>query len=117
MSVYEILNKYSASNLPQNINFVSDCKKYIDSGMDFPKAFRKSVEQNKLLKNEEKSKLVIFGETFGTSSVETQLDIIRYYKAVFEDKFKESKSECVSKAQTGLYVCTFIGLGMFILFI
>lgn len=96
-------------------DYLHKCMVYVDGGMDFPIAFRKSVEQNRFFKENEKARLITFGDTLGTSSAETQLDIIGYYKEIFEEKLKESRSEFTNKAQSGLYACTFIGLGLFIL--
>ena len=114
-NVYDAFNKYSEELGNGNISYLKKCLGYIDSGYDFPVAFCKSVEEERLFTDDEKSKLILFGNSLGTSSVDTQLSLIGYYTELFEKFYDDSRSKSDKNSKTAFLMCAFIGFGFYII--
>lgn len=110
-----IFERYAESDGENDIFFVSKCIQYMHNGVDFPTAFTAAVQSDKLLKINEKQKLISFGNKLGTSSVETQLDVIDYYKSIFEKNYDDFRKDYNEISRTAIPFCIFIGVGLFII--
>lgn len=117
LTLKEIIEKYALSGSLKSLVFISDVNKDLNNGIDFPLAWKEKVSAFKNLRECEKEKLISLGELLGTSSVETQISLIEYYKKVFEDYYDKSRNENEKYFETSILVFTFIGVGLFIILI
>ena len=113
MPLCDVLKSYSAEYM--NVAFIKKCYEYSETGYDFPEAFSKSVEEEKMFSSDEKNKLISFGNLLGTSSVDTQIMFIEYYIKLFEKKHEEVCHVRENSSKSAFLVCVFIGLGIYII--
>lgn len=104
-----ILKNFTKQN-ESSLLFIDDCLNLIEYH-DFPEAWCESIKNNKdgfdkssveLLKN--------FGKKIGTSDIENQIQIIKYYIFLFEEKFEKAKQ--IEKANRKLYIMLGITSGL-----
>lgn len=114
-SLSEIIEKYSNEINLSKLGYIKECNSALKDNVDFPVAWGKSLEDFKKYKAEEKGKLLSLGEALGTSSTETQLSLIDYYKGIFENYYFLSKRDREKYSNTAILSFTFVGIGIFII--
>lgn len=97
--------------------FIPGCRKYIDSGMDFPEAWETAVNRADILCKEEKQKLLQLGSFLGTSDLKSQISVIDMYIISFDEYRKEARLKSKKYADTCIYVGVFCALGLFVMLI
>lgn len=115
LTIYDVLKGYCDEIQRSNASYIRRCCEYIETGNDFPVAFQKAVCEDRLLSREEKSRLIFFGGSLGTSCVETQTELISYYTELFQKNYEESLVICDKNSKAAFIICTFIGIGLYII--
>ena len=97
--------------------FISQCKKQLSEGDDFPVAWSDAVKCSDIYKKEEKQKLIQLGSFLGTSDLESQLTVIQIYIADFDVFRKEAQEKSKKYADTSIFVGAFCALGLFVMMV
>lgn len=97
--------------------FVPKCKELLTEGNDFPVAWKRSVEETNLYKNEEKQKLIQLGTFLGTSDLESQITVAQMYITAFDEFRNEARLKSKKYADTSIFVGAFCALGLFVMMI
>ena len=116
LPIYEMIGVLSGKDR-YAVTFIPDCKKNIDSGMDFPSAWEAAVKREDILSCEEKQKLLQLGSFLGTSDLESQISVIRLYLISFDEYRKEARLKSNKYADTCIYVGVFCAIGLFVMLI
>lgn len=114
LSLYDILHKYNEDQYFNKIGFIRRSYEFVKSGSDFPDAFKASVEKEKLFTAAEKEKLISFSAALGTSSIDTQIDIINLYIELLNKSYEDSLKKYNNNSRATLLICSFIGLGIYV---
>lgn len=114
MPVGEIIGSLAFSQAI-SLPLACDCRKLLDSGMDFPRAWEQSVKNQTLYNSEEKEKLLFFGSLFGTSDLDGQITMTGMFIGVFEQLSKQAGEQSAKYADAAVYLGFFCGLGLFML--
>lgn len=102
-----LIEEASKESSARVLGFIPLCADKIKSGVDFPKAWKQSIEQKPppLLKKEMEM-LSDFGTLFSSCDKEGVLKLLDFYKKSFEVSFAEAKGARKKYAK----ICVFSGL-------
>ena len=92
MPVPDLLRILSETDKLRDLKFIEQCKHSVESGVPFPKAWKKAVESDSelcfLLRDKSKY-LVRLGFDIGATDIESQLRYCEYYKQIFEKELTQ----------------------------
>ncbi len=101
-----IIDKLSQNEELKILDFLEICKENLNE-LDFPDAWRVSVEQSEIHKSD-KELLLSFGFNMGTSNIEGQLSNCEMHRELFENKLNSvrDKNRKNGKLYTALGIMT-----------
>ena len=116
--VYELINTTSSKEYLGELKFLDLCRKHIETGKDFPSAWREAVEKSSAMYlTQEKEHLLQLGENLGTSNKESQINIISLQIISFEDFLLKAKYKYKKYSGTATALGALSGCMVFILVI
>ena len=118
MPVYEMLYRMKSNEYFSKLKFLGECCTLVEAGYDFPKAWKRALENNPLYyMKEEKEKLLHLGTILGTSDQSNQIDIISIHSQHFEAFLKNAKITQQKYGNMSLIISALIGCMIFIIVI
>lgn len=118
MPMNEIIHTISEDRTYEELTYLKQCDIYLKQGIDFPIAWRNSVEDVCFkLKAEEISKLVAFGECLGKADAENQKITLSMFREYFSDRFKAAVNEKKKYSNPILLTGFLSGCAIFIMLI
>lgn len=113
--VEEIVEALSVRKDLQKLQFLSVCKKQIDSGEDFRSAWKKAVSDKRnvrYLNSEDISILEAFGNEFGTTDSESLISVCKMYSVMVRENLKVAKefTQRYASLSGGIGLLTGIGV-------
>lgn len=118
LPLFEMVQKISRSDSFKSLDYLDFCCKFVSCGADFPIAWQKALNETKLKYTvTEKDKLLLLGESLGSTDAKGQISIINVYERFFDESASLAKEK--EKKYSNLYIALGIlfGLMMFILII
>ncbi len=112
-----IIYAHFSEDSGKNFNFLKNCFWFLQSGKDFPVAWKSAVENETYLSKKEKAKLLTLGSFLGQSSLRQQLEILSVYEEYFKSFHLKAKEQSEKYCKTAVIVGAFSGFGAFIFLI
>lgn len=112
-----MIEKYAEDATYASLRFLSQCHKKLSCGVDFPLAWSQSVESAAGYTAEERDKLLSLGKYLGTSSSDSQVNILEVYRTYFEQLSTAASEKADKYSETVLFSFVFLGIGIFVIII
>jgi len=101
LTFLQITSERMMKNLSENaelseLKFLDDCFNRMQSGADFPTAWRGSLEEKENIRNLKNADVVVlisFGEMFGTTDTAGQISNCRVHSELIKDRLSVARSE------------------------
>lgn len=100
--------------------FLISCRERLISGEEFPTAWRESLEDRKNILNlgkDDVSYLISFGETLGTTDIESQVSSCDMYKSLIDENLNSANEKCKKYAKMFTPIGALVGFSAAIIFI
>ena len=118
LPVYELVNKIKSKGHLSELGFLYDCSELIEEGLDYPAAWKKSLENTVLYYTmTEKDKLLHLGLNLGTSNTENQINMLDMYSIYFNEYLSKAKVKEQKYASLTMTFAVLSGSIIFILII
>ncbi len=112
-----IAEKYAKEENYRSLSFLSQCLSEIQDGADFPFAWKRAVENERLFSPSEKAKLSQLGSLLGTSDAQQQVNMLCIYEEYFRTYYENSSETYNKFSKPAIFTGIFMGLSLFVLFI
>ncbi len=115
MPVYEMIKQMKSKVYFGKLDFLNECCNLIESGFDFPIAWKKAITHSHCYKRDETDKLLHLGENLGTSNLSNQINILNIHSEYFENFLIEAKAKQRKYGNISISVSALAGCMIFIM--
>lgn len=118
LPLFEMVQKISKSDSFKSLDYLSNCCCLIKEGIDFPLAWNRAIKESlEKYNRSEKDKLLLLGESLGSTDISSQISMLNVYESYFLQEATLAKEK--EKKYASLYITLGVLFGsmMFIIII